>query len=1566
MFMSKVRYIAPLFVLTLLSLTGAILLTQQKPVYAATFTVTNTNDSGAGSLRQAITDANASAGADQIDFNIAGVGPHTITLATGLPFITEQLTINGLSQSGSVCNGASTDLMIQLDLSGLSNAFVVNTGGTGSEINGLAVTNGPVYNYALAVLADDSVIRCNFFGTDDGTTVDTGDNINRLDIDADNVTVGGDAVTDMNVFLADGTFGINANSASARSLTIKNNNIGVSLDGTTMVDSVLTGVSFTGPATSLNISNNLIAAPGNAIYTVSGNGPTNNVTIADNLIGVDSTGNTAFSGTGTALYLNSELDTLDITGNTITSEIHGSSAINLNNPVGDFDNITIQNNHLNVSQDGATEFPSSGGTNSGIVSYVYGDNWLIDANVVYGESQGIYALTPTNQSATNLSITNNIVGMDSGESSCFSDMGNGISVLSSGTSSTDAIIGGTDPADANTICVDGSSRGIQLGSNVADLQVASLGNSVISTNGPSQYQDPTIDIAAPTVTGVTANGANTDVTFTTDIPAGDYRIEFYDNDTYQNAGSFGQLQTYIGSATITSAGTGLEEFTKTITGSGHSFIRITATEIDGTSPDGFGMSSPTSALGLQADLQIVTTDGETEVLEGTTGHEITQTITNLGPTTVTDIDFNLSASTCYTINTISESGTATDTGTYTGNPDYDWTGILEPGQDLVLTFSGDLSCDAGNDVILTQSYNSLAYNTEVVTDPDTGNNDYSDTTAITAYQAVLVETTTDGVDNVDVGTSGHQITQTIYSDGSGDTVDRIEFDLSTTDCFSLTGVNASIGTYDEGTNIWTGTLEFNNTLTLTFTGDITCDSGQTMSFTHEYVDLSYGGVTVEDLNTGDDFSDTTSVVALNVDLSVSTDDGVDTVLSTNDAFDIIQTITNNGPTTITDIDFNLDNIGCYTISSITESGTATDTGTYTGNPDYDWTGVLEQGQTLILTFTGDVTCYGDGSTSVILEHSIAGLENSGLEVQDPTINDEDFSETTLITNPASDFVVTKTLNNPEDLADGAELEYTITITNNGPDPMDLDLYDGDTPGVNSLFLDFMPPEITFTSWTSSDNIGCTSFGPGSGAGLGAALENHADHEVVNCYDTSGSENLLGDDESVSGTMTVTVTGADLDFTNYVYAGFGQGDPTAALFGAYDGSSDLIDFIQAIDGDFNNFAQSIPVSDLRVEKQLVEPFAGNEPGETVSYDITLYNDGPMALDMTVLNGSLGQNVLFADVYPGAELTFTGVDDAGVFCNDLGPGSVAYLGNAGLDHPDHQLVPCAFIGASGSIASGGSETFRLNFTVNESVSPSYTNYVVHSGLQTDLDVGVMTTEFGTTDVDVLDVIDNENFDKVTYTDANAVDDDNDGIPNVTEDAGPNGGDANNDGTADSAQANVVNFTNSVTNSPVALEVPEDCSITAASTNAEDGNSETDPEYAYPLGFLGFTIDCGDPGYTAAITAYFYDAEDESYVLRKYHSDTDTYTTVNEASVATTTIGGSPVITASYQVTDGGDLDVDGVANGSITDPIGLGIQPSGTLGSTGKSVILFVSISVTLIAAATGVLWAKRYIANKHDQ
>ena len=67
----------------------------------ATFTVTNTNDAGAGSLRQAIINANGSAGLDTIDFNIAPGGTQTIRPTSDrLPDITGPTLIDGETQPG--------------------------------------------------------------------------------------------------------------------------------------------------------------------------------------------------------------------------------------------------------------------------------------------------------------------------------------------------------------------------------------------------------------------------------------------------------------------------------------------------------------------------------------------------------------------------------------------------------------------------------------------------------------------------------------------------------------------------------------------------------------------------------------------------------------------------------------------------------------------------------------------------------------------------------------------------------------------------------------------------------------------------------------------------------------------------------------------------------------------------------------------------------------------------------------------------------------------------------------------------------------------------------------------------------------------------------------------------------------------------------------------------------------------------------------------------------------------------------------------------------------------------
>ncbi len=149
------------------SLVLVVLAVAVSPAFAATLTVTNTADSGAGSLRQAILDANGLAGADTINFNIAGAGVHTITPLSPLPAITGPVTIDGYSQSGAVENtdaaGFNGTLLVELNgTSAGAGSVGLNLSGGDSSVRGLVIKRFNVN--AIAVHSDDNVIEGNFLG----------------------------------------------------------------------------------------------------------------------------------------------------------------------------------------------------------------------------------------------------------------------------------------------------------------------------------------------------------------------------------------------------------------------------------------------------------------------------------------------------------------------------------------------------------------------------------------------------------------------------------------------------------------------------------------------------------------------------------------------------------------------------------------------------------------------------------------------------------------------------------------------------------------------------------------------------------------------------------------------------------------------------------------------------------------------------------------------------------------------------------------------------------------------------------------------------------------------------------------------------------------------------------------------------------------------------------------------------------------------------------------------------------------------------------------------------------
>src|SRR5439155_20415871 len=79
---------------------AAMLETLEGRALLSTYTVTNTADAGAGSLRQAITDAANHAGADRIAFAIGSGGAKTISPASRLPGLSDGTNLDATTQLG--------------------------------------------------------------------------------------------------------------------------------------------------------------------------------------------------------------------------------------------------------------------------------------------------------------------------------------------------------------------------------------------------------------------------------------------------------------------------------------------------------------------------------------------------------------------------------------------------------------------------------------------------------------------------------------------------------------------------------------------------------------------------------------------------------------------------------------------------------------------------------------------------------------------------------------------------------------------------------------------------------------------------------------------------------------------------------------------------------------------------------------------------------------------------------------------------------------------------------------------------------------------------------------------------------------------------------------------------------------------------------------------------------------------------------------------------------------------------------------------------------------------------
>jgi len=294
-------------------LVGTLLCAAAVPLFANTYTVTTIADSGAGSLRQAITDANANAGADTIGFNIVGSGVHTIAVATALPALTSPVTIDGYTQAGSSANtlpvGQGLDTVLAIEIAAavsVGTCFQVDASDT--TIKGLVI-NGCTTSVDF-VSGSNVRIEGSFLGTDPTGTQRLVDGGQEVTVGAvAGAYVGGAAAASRNLITACGV-AVNA-PASNFGVTIQGNLINLAASGDALLTPACPSTTFpiVLAGSGAQVRGNALAGGANGIF-VNGSGHT----IRGNFLGTDATGTVAL-GLGSSA--------MDVAG---TNHVIGGSA----------------------------------------------------------------------------------------------------------------------------------------------------------------------------------------------------------------------------------------------------------------------------------------------------------------------------------------------------------------------------------------------------------------------------------------------------------------------------------------------------------------------------------------------------------------------------------------------------------------------------------------------------------------------------------------------------------------------------------------------------------------------------------------------------------------------------------------------------------------------------------------------------------------------------------------------------------------------------------------------------------------------------------------------------------------------------------------------------------------------------------------------------------------------------------------------------------------------------------------------------------------------------------------
>lgn len=491
---------------------------------ATTFTVNNTNDSGAGSLRQALLDAHTASGGTinfaipASDPNCVATGVCTIHLASGLPYVDRPMTIDGYTQTGASPNTDPTPMrsnaIIKVVIDGTGAVSGEGPGllvmGSGSVIRGLAIDNIPGNVYGgILVEGDANVITGNFVGVDASGTLARGNGANGIRIAASGNRVGGPAPADRNVIGGNATNGI---ALEGSSNIVQGNVIGAKKGGTGSLPNGQSGISVQGG--SGNMIGGLAAGEGNlaAFATATDVGGIDLFDTTGNTI----EGNQVFFNAGVGISLSGATgNTLDgnvVVGNGLFgSHTYGGIALDYSNSIDSPSTVSYSSG--NIVRNNFVGTDPAGDQQGNYGPGIFGrssSNQILSNTIAYNTHEGI--LLPAGYTETLMS-----------ENRIFGNVLLGIDL----------------------------SQGVFAGDGVTPNDT---GDTDSGTNNRQNY---------PVLSAVGGSGSSTVITGTlAEDPNTSYQVEFFASSSCSD--SLRQGQNFLGAQTVQTGADGVVSFTVTL------------------------------------------------------------------------------------------------------------------------------------------------------------------------------------------------------------------------------------------------------------------------------------------------------------------------------------------------------------------------------------------------------------------------------------------------------------------------------------------------------------------------------------------------------------------------------------------------------------------------------------------------------------------------------------------------------------------------------------------------------------------------------------------------------------------------------------------------------------------------------------------------------------------------------------------------------------------------------------------------------------------------------------------